>query len=114
MCDSLTHRGPDDAGHYLGPNVALASRRLSIIDLSERGHMPMESPDGRYRIVYNGEVYNFRDLRPLVEAKGWKFRSNTDTEVVLGLYTNEGRACFTGSMGCLHSQSGMNANASYF
>ena len=63
MRDSMTHRGPDDAGHYLGAGVALGSRRLSILDLSERGRMPMHTSDERYHIVYNGEVYNSAELR---------------------------------------------------
>src|SRR5687767_2624529 len=67
MRDALTHRGPDDAGHYLAPGVALASRRLAILDLSARGHMPMSSADGRYLIAYNGEVYNFSELRATLE-----------------------------------------------
>jgi asparagine synthase (glutamine-hydrolysing) len=92
MRDSLEHRGPDDAGYYLAPGVALGSRRLSIIDLSERGHMPMSTSDNRFCIVYNGEVYNFRELRRLLEGRGYTFRSNTDTEVVLALYALEGAA----------------------
>lgn len=68
----------------------LGSRRLSIVDLSANGHMPMSTPDGRYTIAYNGECYNYRDLRPALEAKGYKFRSNTDTEVLLYLYAEEG------------------------
>jgi len=92
MRDSLTHRGPDDAGYYLAPGVALGSRRLSILDLSERGHMPMSTVDGRYWITYNGEVYNYQELRPGLEARGYTFRSNTDTEVVLSLYADEGPA----------------------
>lgn len=90
MRDSLTHRGPDDAGSYLAPGVALGSRRLSIIDLSKHGHMPMGTPDNRYWITYNGEVYNFRELRRFLEGKGYEFQSNTDTEVVLALYTCQG------------------------
>ncbi|MEP7338512.1 MAG: asparagine synthase (glutamine-hydrolyzing) [Acidobacteriota bacterium] len=90
MRDVLHHRGPDDAGHYLAPGIALASRRLAILDLSERGHMPMSTPDGRYWIAYNGEVYNYRELRPLLEARGYQFRSGTDTEVLLYLYAEEG------------------------
>lgn len=90
MRDSLAHRGPDDAGIYLAPGIALGSRRLAILDLSEHGHMPMSSPDGRYHIVYNGEVYNFQELRASLEAKGYRFRSNTDTEVLLSLYIDEG------------------------
>jgi asparagine synthase (glutamine-hydrolysing) len=90
MRESLHHRGPDDAGHYLSPGIALGSRRLAILDLSERGHMPMSTPDGRYQIVYNGEIYNFRELRPWLEARGYQFRSGTDTEVLLYLFAEEG------------------------
>src|SRR5580765_2140419 len=92
MRDSLVHRGPDDAGHYLAPGAGLGSRRLAILDLSERGRMPMGTPDGRYWIVHNGEIYNYRELRPLLEARGHSFRSNTDTEVLLHLYAAEGPA----------------------
>jgi asparagine synthase (glutamine-hydrolysing) len=92
MRDSLTHRGPDDAGDYVAPGVALGSRRLAILDLSPRGHMPMATPDGRYHIAYNGEVYNYRELRRALEDRGHTFRSNTDTEVVLRLYVDEGPA----------------------
>jgi asparagine synthase (glutamine-hydrolysing) len=90
MRDSLAHRGPNDAGMYVAPGVALGSRRLSVIDLSKRGHMPMSTPDHRYWITYNGEVYNFHELRHFLEAKGYRFRSNTDTEVVLALYCYQG------------------------
>jgi asparagine synthase (glutamine-hydrolysing) len=92
MRDSLRHRGPDDAGHYIGPGIALASRRLAILDLSKRGHMPMTSLDGRYWIVYNGEVYNYRDLRARLEDRGYSFQSNTDTEVLLNLFIDQGPA----------------------
>jgi len=90
MRDSLEHRGPDDAGVHVSPGAGLGSRRLSIVDLSERGHMPMVSEDRRYWIAYNGEVYNYRALRAELEARGHRFRSNTDTEVVLALYALEG------------------------
>lgn len=92
MRDALAHRGPDDAGHHLAPGIALGSRRLAILDLSERGRMPMSTPDGRYLITYNGEVYNYRELRSALEGRGHTFRSNTDTEVVLHLYADEGPA----------------------
>src|SRR5205809_2138556 len=92
MRDSMAHRGPDDAGQYFGPGVALGSRRLSILDLSERGRMPMHTSDERYHIVYNGEVYNSAELRRRLQAKGYRFRSRTDTEVVLDLYADEGPA----------------------
>src|SRR5262249_28653876 len=90
MRDSLSHRGPDDAGHYLASGIGLGSRRLSILDLSDRGHMPMSTSDGRYVIVYNGEVYNYRELRSDLESRGYHFRSNTDTEVLLYLYIDQG------------------------
>ncbi len=92
MRDAMVHRGPDDGGHYLAPGIALGSRRLAIQDLSEHGHMPMSTPDGRYWIVYNGEAYNFRELRPRLEARGYQFRSDSDTEVLLYLYADEGPA----------------------
>ncbi len=92
MRDALTHRGPDDAGHHVAPGVGLGSRRLSILDLSPRGHMPMSTPDGRYWITYNGEVYNYRELRSTLEARGHAFCSGTDTEVILKLYADEGPA----------------------
>jgi len=92
MRDSMTHRGPDDAGEFLAPGVALGSRRLSILDLSPRGRMPMSTSEGRYHIVYNGEVYNFLELRRVLEGRGYTFQSNTDTEVLLKLYADEGPA----------------------
>jgi asparagine synthase (glutamine-hydrolysing) len=92
MRDAMVHRGPDDAGTYLAPGIGLGARRLKILDLSDRGHMPMGTQDGRYWITYNGEVYNFRELRRTLEAKGYRFRSNTDTEVVLNLFADRGPA----------------------
>src|SRR3982750_2741729 len=85
MRDTIAHRGPDDAGAYDAQGVELGSRRLAILDLSANGHMPMTSPDGRYSIAYNGECYNFGELRPSLEARGYRFRSNSDTEVLLYL-----------------------------
>ena len=92
MRNALAHRGPDDAGHYLALGVGLASRRLAIVDLSVRGHMPMGTPDGRYWIIHNGEVYNYRALRFTLESEGYTFHSNTDTEVLLRLYQAHGPA----------------------
>jgi asparagine synthase (glutamine-hydrolysing) len=89
MRDVMSYRGPDDAGLYLAPGIGLGSRRLAIQDLSPRGHMPMTTPDksgdNRYWIAYNGEVYNHRDLRPALEARGYQFRSGSDTETLLYL-----------------------------
>lgn len=92
------HRGPDDSGIWEqrfpdGTYVGLGSRRLAILDLSASGHMPMTNADRTVCITYNGEVYNFRDLRRELEGKGYQFVSDTDTEVVLHLYEEEGPEC---------------------
>lgn len=92
------HRGPDDSGvweHVLpdGTSIGLGSSRLAIIDLSPAGHMPMSNGSGKVWITYNGEVYNFTALRDELKAKGHIFKSNTDTEVVLHLYEQEGPEC---------------------
>ncbi len=92
MRDAIMARGPDDAGDYCAQGIALGSRRLSILDLSSRGHMPMQTEDGRFHIVYNGEVYNAAELRGSLQARGVSFRSGTDTEVVLQLYVESGPA----------------------
>jgi asparagine synthase (glutamine-hydrolysing) len=85
MTDTLRHRGPDDAGDFLEEDVGLAlgSRRLAIVDLSMHGHQPMASPDGRYVLAFNGEIYNFKDLRHELERSGLRFRGTSDTEVVV-------------------------------
>jgi len=90
MTDRLAHRGPDDRGTFVDGELGLGHRRLSIIDLSKAGHGPMMSDDERYVITYNGEVYNFLELRAELEARGHVFRSNTDTEVVLNAYRQWG------------------------
>ena len=89
---SLSHRGPDDSGRFIAGGIGLGSRRLAILDLSQQGHMPMKTDDGRYYIVYNGEVYNFQELRAGLRQKGVRFRSNCDTEVVLQMYAMYGSA----------------------
>lgn len=88
------HRGPDDSGTFIEGNVGLCHTRLSIIDLSAGGHQPFSSADGDYQLVYNGEVYNFQELRRKLEAKGHLFRSESDTEVVLAAYIEWGTGCF--------------------
>ncbi|MBD2385319.1 asparagine synthase (glutamine-hydrolyzing) [Cylindrospermum sp. FACHB-282] len=95
MQTALQHRGPDDQGIYISPNkqVAFAHTRLSIIDLSTAGHQPMSTPDGRYWITFNGEIYNFQELRNSLESQGEQFYSHTDTEVILKLYQRQGAEC---------------------
>ena len=90
----LRHRGPDDEGEYTGGGAGIAHTRLSIIDLSESGRQPMRSDDGRYVIAYNGEVYNFRELRHTLERCGHEFRGRSDTEVVLRAFIEWGESSF--------------------
>ena len=84
MCDSQAHRGPDGYGYWVDNEapVALGHRRLSIIDLSEHGRQPMTSKSGRYTITYNGEIYNYRDLREQLKLLGHEFSGSSDTEVL--------------------------------
>ena len=93
MALSLEHRGPDDEGVYINGNVGLGHRRLSIIDLSPAGHQPMSNEDGTVWIVYNGEIYNFRELREDLLKKGHYFRSGSDTETIIHLYEDHGVDC---------------------
>lgn len=93
MTDSIAHRGPDGEGFYTDSFIGLGHRRLAIIDLSPAGHQPMLTESGQYAITYNGEIYNFQELRAELESMGYKFRSKTDTEVVLNAYDKWGNAC---------------------
>ncbi len=93
MTTMLAHRGPDDQGFYFNQAIGLGHRRLSILDLSERGHQPMCTADGRFVIAYNGEVYNYVELREQLEKDGYTFRTDTDTEVILVLYAQNGAEC---------------------
>ena len=90
MAKSIQHRGPDDEGYLFDKNLGLGHLRLSIIDLSEAAHQPMFDETGRYAIIYNGEIYNYLELREQLAAGGSTFFSNSDTEVILRLYLNEG------------------------
>ncbi len=92
MIDSIKYRGSDDKGVFFVPGVGLAHARLSIIDLTSAGHQPMDSRDNCLQIVFNGEVYNFKDLKKLVPD--YPFKSETDTEVILALYEKFGTDCF--------------------
>ncbi len=93
MTEMLAFRGPDDSGVYENGDVRLGHRRLSIIDLSAAGHQPMVSDDGQLAIVYNGEIYNFLQLRAELQKKGRHFHSDSDTEVILVAYQEYGIEC---------------------
>ena len=102
MCSSMAHRGPDDEGTFSSGGMDLAHRRLSILDLSAAGHQPMSTRDGKLTIVYNGEVYNFEQIRAELERLGHSFGSRTDTEVVLNAFRQWGPKCldrFAGMFG---------------
>ena len=86
MRDALLHRGPDFGSSFIENNIGLGHRRLSILDLSPLGNQPMFSDDERYAIIFNGEIYNFLELRPELEKKGFQFKSHCDTEVLLKMY----------------------------
>ena len=96
MCAAIARRGPDDMGIFLsedngsGVQAGLGHQRLSIIDLSPAAHQPMSNEDGTIWLTYNGEIYNYKDLRRELEGKGHRFRSDSDTEVVIHLYEEEG------------------------
>tara|TARA_B100001250_G_scaffold413908_1_gene449715 strand:- start:975 stop:2834 length:1860 start_codon:yes stop_codon:yes gene_type:complete len=92
--ECMSHRGPDFGAFTIYSHVALAHRRLSILDLSSNANQPMESYDSNYAIVYNGEVYNFNEIRNTLIAKGYKFISDSDTEVVLNSFIEFGTECF--------------------
>ena len=89
MCDAMQHRGPDDAGYLVEGRVALGMRRLSIIDVAG-GHQPIYNEDGSVAVFFNGEIYNFRELRRQLEAQGHTFATNSDTEVIVHLWEQVG------------------------
>jgi asparagine synthase (glutamine-hydrolysing) len=93
MMKSMKHRGPDDNGKYIHKNIGLGFVRLSILDLTRAGHQPMFSYDKRFVIVFNGEIYNYIELRQELSTKGYKFVSGTDTEVILAAYDFWGKDC---------------------
>ena len=95
MCDLIAHRGPDAEGVWADGHVALGHRRLAIIDLSPAGRQPMTSMDGRLTITFNGEIYNFLELRRELEGRGHAFRSRSDTEVMLAAYREWGVDCLS-------------------
>ncbi|MDX2253595.1 MAG: asparagine synthase (glutamine-hydrolyzing) [Nitrospira sp.] len=93
MADAITHRGPDEEGFFTSGPIGLGHRRLSIIDL-QGGQQPMASQDGSVIVAFNGEIYNFLELRRRLEGKGYVFQTNSDTEVIIYLYQEVGEACF--------------------
>ncbi|WP_339921128.1 asparagine synthase (glutamine-hydrolyzing) [uncultured Flavobacterium sp.] len=86
MRDSLEHRGPDDAGLFIENNIGFGHRRLSVLDVSTAGHQPFLSDNGRYVMVYNGEIYNFKDFYPELKSSGFNIKTSSDTEVLIKLY----------------------------
>jgi asparagine synthase (glutamine-hydrolysing) len=90
--ERMRRRGPDDEGTWQVEGVVLGHRRLSILDLDHRAAQPMQSICGRYVIVFNGEIYNFRTLRQDLESRGVVFRTTSNTEVILALFAAEGEA----------------------
>jgi asparagine synthase (glutamine-hydrolysing) len=92
MLSVIEHRGPDGEGHYTEPGIAMGMRRLAIIDLAT-GRQPISNEDGSIWIVFNGEIYNYRELRELLLARGHKLRTRTDTETIVHLYEDEGERC---------------------
>ena len=104
MCKTITHRGPDDEGIYTAPHIGLGQRRLSIIDLAHSACPPLANEDGSIRLVFNGEIYNFQELRKQLQGRGHRFATNSDTEVIVHLYEDEGTQC-------LHKLRGMFAFA---
>ncbi len=93
MNQAIHHRGPDDAGVEIIGNVGLAQQRLAIIDLSPKGHQPMSYANGRFWITFNGEIYNFQELKERLERKKYRFTSSSDTEVMLAMYQEYGTKC---------------------
>jgi asparagine synthase (glutamine-hydrolysing) len=92
MCRAIRHRGPDDQGTLVREGAAIGMRRLSIIDLAG-GHQPMTGEDGRVALVFNGEIYNYRELKPELESRGHRFVTNSDTETIVHAYEEFGAAC---------------------
>lgn len=93
MSAKVASRGPDDEGLWRDGPMMLGHRRLSIIDLSELGHQPMQDVSNRYTIVFNGTIYNYPELREQLIAAGYQFRSHSDTEVIINAYAHWGEQC---------------------
>ncbi|PIN76947.1 asparagine synthase (glutamine-hydrolyzing) [Candidatus Woesearchaeota archaeon CG10_big_fil_rev_8_21_14_0_10_36_11] len=100
MTSLLQHRGPDQHNYYTDSTICLGHRRLSIIDLSKDGMQPMSNEDGSHQLIFNGEIYNYKELRTLLEQEGHRFKSKTDTEVIVHAYEEYGEQCVTKFNGC--------------
>src|SRR5437773_6345281 len=98
MADAIVHRGPDEEGFFVADGIGLAIRRLSIIDVAG-GYQPVASEDDQVQVVFNGEIYNYPDLRAELVARGHRFRSSSDTEVIAHLYEEKGIDCLTALRG---------------
>jgi asparagine synthase (glutamine-hydrolysing) len=94
-CALMRHRGPDASNVFVDGNVGLGHTRLSIIDLTTAANQPMADPSGQVALVYNGEIYNYRDLRKELSRRGHQFQTSSDTEVLLHLYLEYGEQCLT-------------------
>ena len=115
--EAMQHRGPDGSGVWMrfgleGPRVMLGHRRLAIIDLSDAAAQPMASDDGRAVLTFNGEIYNYRELMTELSGLGWRFGSQSDTEVLLAAYRQWGGECLSRLNGMLRSRSGMRSGRS--
>src|ERR1051325_12083326 len=95
MCDTIVHRGPDAEGIYVAPGIGLGQRRLAIIDLSDAAVAPLPNEDETVWVTLNGEIYNYRELRAELCARGHRFRTATDTEVLVHLYEEHGTDCLS-------------------
>jgi len=112
----LKHRGSDNAGDYIGENISLGHNRLSIIDLSSKGNQPMiySHNNKKIIIVYNGEIYNFKDIKKELKTKGYNFKSQTDSEVILASYLEWGERCVDNFKGIFKLNILRNSQACFF
>ena len=110
MTDAVAHRGPDAAGYYQAPGIALGHRRLSIIDLAT-GDQPLGNEDGSIQVVFNGEIYNFAEVRAELLARGHRFRTESDTEIIVHGYEEWGERASIASAACSRSRCGTPAPA---